>query len=132
MVRVMEFLREVYSSKLFDFVDEGRRTAAKTAFDKGIDCILKCQIRVDGKLTGWCAQHDEVDFSPRPARTYELVTLSGSESVGIVRLLMSLDHPSPAVIAAVERLRGLMRQKSRAFVWSDGQIPKRLGDSIKL
>jgi PelA/Pel-15E family pectate lyase len=102
MVRVMEFLREVYSSNLFSFVDEERRTAAKTAFDKGIDCILRCQTRVDGKLTAWCAQHDEVDFSPRPARTYELVSLSGAETVGIVRLLMSLDHPSPGVIAAVE------------------------------
>src|SRR5262249_23476136 len=74
-----------------------RRNACQSAFDKGIDCILKCQIKVDGKLTVWCAQHDEKDFSPRPARTYELVSLSGAESVGIVRLLMSLDHPSPEV-----------------------------------
>ncbi|HTQ39004.1 MAG TPA: pectate lyase [Pirellulales bacterium] len=102
MVRLMEFLREVYSNELFDFVDADRRQAAHTAFNKGIDCILKCQIKVDGKLTVWCAQHDEVDFSPRPARSYELVSLSGSESVGIVRLLMSLDHPSPEVVQAVD------------------------------
>ncbi len=47
-------------------------------------------------------QHDEIDFRPRPARTFELASLSGSESVGIVRLLMSLDRPSTDVIAAVE------------------------------
>ena len=31
----------------------------------GIACILKCQIRVDGKLTVWCAQHDEMTLEPR-------------------------------------------------------------------
>ena len=47
--------------------------AARRAFDRGIECILKCQIRVDGKLTAWCAQHDEKDYRPRPGRSYELV-----------------------------------------------------------
>jgi PelA/Pel-15E family pectate lyase len=102
MVRLMQFLREVYSNTLFDFVDADRRQAAHAAFDKGIDCILKCQIKVDGKLTAWCAQHDDIDLSPRPARSYELISLSGGESVGIVRLLMSLDPPSPQVVQAVE------------------------------
>jgi PelA/Pel-15E family pectate lyase len=63
---------------------------------------LKCQIKVNGKLTAWCAQHDEVDFTPRTARTYELPSLSGSESVGIVELLMSVDNPSPDVCNAVD------------------------------
>ena len=102
MVRVMEFLRETYTSKYFDFLGDAKHEAAKKAFGRGIDCILKCQIKVDGKLTAWCAQHDEKDYSPRPGRAYELVSLSGAESVGIVRLLMSLEHPSPQVIAAVE------------------------------
>jgi PelA/Pel-15E family pectate lyase len=102
MTRLLEFLRETYTSDVYSFVDSGRRQAARRAFDRGIECILKCQIRVNGKLTAWCAQHDEVTYEPRPGRSYELVSLSGSESVGIVRLLMSLDHPSPAVVRAVE------------------------------
>ena len=102
MVRLMLFLRETYSSADYAFVDGPRRVAASEAFDRGIECILKCQIQVDGKLTAWCAQHDELDFSPRPARAYELVSLSGSESVEIVRLLMSLDAPSPEVVRAVD------------------------------
>jgi pectate lyase len=102
MVRLMEFLRETCSSDLFAFLDEPRRTAARASFDRGIECILKCQIKVDGKLTAWCAQHDEKDYSPRVGRSYELVSLSGNESVGITRLLMSLDHPSPQIIAAVQ------------------------------
>jgi PelA/Pel-15E family pectate lyase len=102
MVRLMEFVREVYADKAYAFVGAGRREAARRAFDRGIACILKCQIRVGGRLTAWCAQHDEKNFRPRPARSYELVSLSGSESVGIVRLLMSLDRPSREVVEAIE------------------------------
>ncbi|MFH5804497.1 pectate lyase [Alienimonas sp. DA493] len=102
MVRLMQFVREVAESKTYRFVDEARRQAARDAFDRGVECILKCQILVDGTLTAWCAQHDKVDFRPRPARTFELATLSGMESVGITQLLMSLEDPSPEVVRAVD------------------------------
>jgi pectate lyase len=102
MVRLMEFLREVYSSDDYAFAGDERRQAACRAFDRGVACILKCQVKVDGKLTAWCAQHDEKDYRPRPGRSYELVSLSGGESVGVVRLLMSLEDPSPEVVQAVD------------------------------
>ncbi|MFO1490137.1 MAG: pectate lyase [Kiritimatiellia bacterium] len=102
MVRVMNFLRETHDSGTYAFLAPSDRDAARAAFDRGVQCILKCQVRVDGRLTAWCAQHDEIDLSPRPARAYELVSLSGSESVGIVRLLMSLEHPAPEVVQAVD------------------------------
>jgi PelA/Pel-15E family pectate lyase len=95
-------VREVATTTDYDFVEETRRKAAAVAFDRGIECILKCQIRVDGQLTVWCAQHDEIDFRPQPARTYELATLSGAESVGITRLLMSIDSPSPEIVKSVD------------------------------
>lgn len=102
MVRLMEFVRQVATDEGYAFVDPARRTAAADAFDRGITCILQCQIEVDDQLTAWCAQHDEIDFSPRPARSYELASLSGSESVGVARLLMSIDDPSPEIMQAVE------------------------------
>jgi PelA/Pel-15E family pectate lyase len=102
MVRLMEFAREVAQSPIYDFLDKARRKSAQESFDRGIQCILKCQIKRDGKLTVWCAQHDEVDFSPRPARTFELASLSGAESVGLVKLLMSLEHPGPDVVQAID------------------------------
>lgn len=52
-------------------------------------------------LTIWAAQHDERTFEPRPARAFEPVALSAGESVGILRLLMSLPAPSPSVQAAI-------------------------------
>ena len=101
MRRLLEFLRDVASATNFAFVPVEKREAAKLSFDRGIDCILKCQVRVAGRLTVWCAQHDEVTLEPRPARTYELASLSGSESAGLLLLLMSLEQPSPEVIRAV-------------------------------
>ena len=102
MVRLLTFVREVARSEDDGVVDAPRRRACEDAFARGIDCLLKCQIRRDGKLTAWCAQHDEVDFRPRPARSFEPAALSGAESVGVTLLLMSLDDPSPEVVAAVE------------------------------
>lgn len=101
MTRILEFLRDVSLSEDYAFLAEDSRAAAKAAFDGGIQCILDCQIIVDGKRTVWCAQHDEVDLSPRPARSYELASLSGGESAGILLLLMSLDPPSPEVRRAI-------------------------------
>ena len=102
MVRVLETLRQVATSAEFDFVDQPRRSAAQKAFDRGIACILRCQISVNGKLTVWCAQHDEKDFSPRPARKFELVSLSGAESAGILHLLMTIESPSPEERRAIQ------------------------------
>jgi len=102
MVNLMLLLREVHESKTYDFVDSPRRQKARQAFDRGIQCILKCQIVVRGEPTAWCAQHDELTLQPRKGRSYEHVSISGGESAGIVRLLMSLDRPSPKVVRAVD------------------------------
>ena len=101
MVRLMIFLREVATDPRYEFVEQKQRGATRRAFERGVDCILQCQIKVNGQFTAWCAQHDEIDLRPRPARSYELASLSGSESVGLVRLLMSLEKPSPEVVDAV-------------------------------
>lgn len=102
MVRLMYFLRDTWEDDRYDFLDRNRMNEAREAFEDGIECILKCQIKVDGTLTAWCAQHDENNYKPRPARAFELTSISGSESVGIVRLLMDIDDPEPDVVEAVE------------------------------
>lgn len=102
MVRILEFLREAGSDKRYDFIGGARREAAAKAFELGLDCILKCQVIRVGKPTVWCAQHDEVTLKPAMARSYELESLSGSESAGILRFLMSIEKPSPAIIASVK------------------------------
>jgi PelA/Pel-15E family pectate lyase len=102
MVNIMYLLNDIAESNEFAFVDKKRRKKAATAFDKGIKCMLDCQISVDGKLTAWCAQHDEKTLEPRLARSYEHPSISGMESVPIVMLLMTHgDVSDPRVLDSI-------------------------------
>lgn len=102
MVRLLEMLRFAADEAPRGLVDHPHREAARKAFDRGVDCIVKCQVTVQGHRTAWCAQHDEKTLAPTTGRSFELPSLSGSESAGILRLLMSIKKPSPPVIAAVK------------------------------
>jgi len=102
-VNVLNLLRAVARREpVYSFVDVERRQRSENAVEKGIECILKCQIVVDGKRTVWCAQHDEKTFAPASARTYEKVSLSGSESIGVVRFLMAIEKPDARAKEAIE------------------------------
>ncbi len=76
------------------------------AVQRGIGCILKTQIIQKGILTAWCAQYDAKTLLPAKARAYELPSLSGQESVGILRFLMRLENPNiemqSAIVAGVQ------------------------------
>lgn len=103
MVNIMEVLREIYEKQVpYTFLPDTVCEKARTAFNKGVACILQTQIRKEGKLTVWCAQHDRETLAPAKARAYELPSYSGQESDEIVLLLMSLNSPSPEIIAAIE------------------------------
>ena len=105
MVNVMDVLKAIAENNAFYAplkLDKKLRERCQAAFDKGVECILNTQIIVDGKPTVWCAQHDEQTLQPASARAYELPSFSGAESVGIVQLLMNIDHPSQRVIDAVK------------------------------
>lgn len=102
MIHVLDFLRDVASSDQYKFVDRDRLNAVADAVHRGIECILKCQVIVDGQATVWCAQHDATTLTPVDARSYELASLSGAESAGILKFLMSIPDPTPEVINAVD------------------------------
>lgn len=103
MIGVLEFLRDVAQKKSdYLFVDEERRAKAEKAVQKGTDVILKSQVKINGVKTVWCAQHDEVTLEPAPARNFEPISLSGYESVGLVKFLMEIKNPSPEIVEAIE------------------------------
>ncbi|MBN1523641.1 MAG: pectate lyase [Spirochaetales bacterium] len=103
MLSVLLLFRDIRDGhEEYAFIDRERKQKIKTAIDKGIECIINTQIKVKGVLTAWCAQHDEVTLKPTMARSYELESISGSESVGLVQFLMEIKRPSPAVINAVQ------------------------------
>lgn len=86
----------------FEWLDKERREKAREAVDRAIGCILQCQIRVQDELTGWCQQHDETTFEPRPARTFELASLCPQDTTEIVYFLMRQPSPSAELIQAVD------------------------------
>lgn len=105
MVNVMRLLRRVaLANEPFDSqgVEPSLRERCQASFDKGVQCILDCQIRVNGQRTVWCQQHDEKTLLPAAARAYELPSFTAhGETVGILMLLMELPNPSVEVREAV-------------------------------
>ena len=103
MVGVLELLRDVARRKpVYTFVDEARRLKTEKAVERGVECILKTQVKVNGKLTVWGAQHDEVTFAPAPARKFEPVSLTSRESVAVTRFLMGIERPDSRIVEAIE------------------------------
>jgi PelA/Pel-15E family pectate lyase len=96
------FQKIVQNNSVYDFVDEVRRAKVKAAYEKGIECILKCQIVENGKLLSWCQQHDNIDYKPRGARTFEPASICNGESAEIVHFLMKIDKPNAAVINSIK------------------------------
>ncbi len=103
MIGVMTVLRDIAEGKKeYAFLDDNFRASCAEAVARGITCILECQIEVADRHTAWCAQHDHVNYAPRKARSYELPSISGSESVGVVRFLMDVDRPAPEIVDAIQ------------------------------
>jgi PelA/Pel-15E family pectate lyase len=103
MVNVLELLRTVSAgADPYGFVDADLRTRAAGAVSRGTEIILRTQIRQNGRLTAWCAQYDERTLAPAWARNFEPPSLSGNETVGIVRFLLGVERPSRAIVAAID------------------------------
>ena len=103
MVNTMRLLRDVADERepYKGLADKALRKRCSAAFDKGVECILKTQMRIGGVLTVWCQQHDRETYEPAHARAYELPSYCSSESASIVRLLMTLPNPDDRVKQAV-------------------------------
>lgn len=103
MINALNVLQDVGKIQNgFDIVNPELVKPSLDAVQRGIQCILKTQIKVNGKLTGWCQQYDETTLQAAKARAYELPSISSSESVSIVRFLMSQPNPTPEIISAVK------------------------------
>lgn len=108
MVNVLDLLDQIAARDYpFDngLISDQQQQEIKASINSAIDYILKAQIKVDGKLTAWCAQHDPETYEPQQARAYEHPSISGSESIGVIRYLMSrpqTEEIRQAVEAALE------------------------------
>ena len=105
MVSTMNLLRDIADQKepfQGKLTSKKLRRRCNEAFYKGVECILKTQIRdAQGQLTVWCQQHDRETFLPANARAFELASYCSQESAAIVKLLMLLPDPDERVQQAV-------------------------------
>ncbi len=109
MTGVLNTLQSMLDNRdRYAFVDDELLARVQKAYDKGLACVLATQVVIDGQLTAWAQQYDHESLQPIWARSFEPPALSSSESVAVVRFLMSIKNPSPqvkaAVVAAVEWL----------------------------
>ncbi len=103
MVGIMTvFLHILQNEPSYSFVSSELKEDVRRSFEKGVDCILKCQVVDNGVLTAWGQQHDNIDFHPQSARAFEPASLAGRESAEIVLLLMSIDKPEKRIVTSVQ------------------------------
>lgn len=118
VLRLMKGVLENDEKFQYVVVEKSIRKKCKVAYEKGIQCVLDCQIRVDesgrvleygteawksGKRTVWCQQHDRKTLAPVQARAYELPSYTGNgETCAILEFLMDVEHPSAEVNEAVK------------------------------
>jgi PelA/Pel-15E family pectate lyase len=86
----------------FAWLDADRRERARRAVDRGIACLLRAQIRVEGQPTAWGQQHDAKTLETTGARTFEPACTSPADTTEIVRFLMRGERPAPEIVAAID------------------------------
>lgn len=103
MIGVMTVLQHIVENEpYYSFVNNKLKSEVSKAWQKGINCILKCQIVENGIPTVWCQQYDNITLKPVGARTFELASKASSESADIVRFLMQVKNPDNEIINAVK------------------------------
>lgn len=125
MINVLNIMEDVANgTNDFDVVDKSYVAKCSTAVQKGIDCILKTQYKQNGTLTSWCAQYNAKTLVPEMARKFELASLSGAESVAIVRFLMRQPNPTKEMTAAVTAAADWFEKvKIAGYNWIDVKAP---------
>ena len=69
MVNVLNVLYDVvYKKNDLDIVDKQYEDKCVDPVVRGVQCILKTQLKQQGKLTAWCAQYNAQTLQPEMAR----------------------------------------------------------------
>jgi PelA/Pel-15E family pectate lyase len=85
----------------FAWLDNARRDRARDAVRRGTECLLRCQVRSGGTLTGWGQQHDAQTLATTRARTFEPACISPADTTEIVGYLLR-SEPAPEIARAVD------------------------------
>ncbi|WP_164876087.1 pectate lyase [Falsirhodobacter deserti] len=86
----------------FAKIDAKTREEAEAAVARGNDCLLRLQVKQNGRGAAWAGQYDPETLEPTGARTFELPSMISWESVRVVNYLMGDPDPSPEMVTAIE------------------------------
>jgi len=136
MINVLDILQDITTKKNdFEVVNPEYIKKAEKAVAKGIDCILKTQVKQKGELTIWAAQYDKDSMLPAKARAFEPASLATGESAGIVRFLMGIKNPSAEVkksVAAAVKWFDTYKISGFRFVREKGKTASLIADNTSM
>jgi PelA/Pel-15E family pectate lyase len=119
MVNILLLLRDTAAGRReFAFVPAELRSQAAASEQRGLACLLRCQVQASSRLTAWPQQCDMLTLAPTSARNYEMPAISSGESAAILGYLMTLEQPSADVVRAVHAAAAWMEAtKLRDVAW---------------
>lgn len=124
MANILNLLQDVScGTNEFAFVTLQQRAAAGQSLKRGIECILKTQIVVNGHPTAWAQQYDPLTLEPASARNYEIPSEASGESAGVMMFLMTIPRPDTEIVKAVNAAAAWFEKTKitgEAFEWSGG------------
>lgn len=133
VVRILELLRELGAGRAeYAFVPVESAALARERFAAGLRNLLACQLRdAAGHPTTWGQQHDALTLRPCAARNFEPAGECSRESAVVVRFLLTLPQPDPAVAAAIHGAMAWFDQHALHGVVWDRKAPAGSGLGAK-
>ena len=110
--RAAMLLEDVAENPAYRFVPADLRTRAAAAVKAALATMLRAQVRVNGRPTGWPQQVDALTLEPISARNYEPRSIASGETTDVLLFLMRQPRPSPAIRTAVDAGIAWLRDKA--------------------
>lgn len=112
MTHALELLRDIAAKKPeFAFIPAELRQEAGPRLERGVRCLLATQLKTsDGRRTIWCQQYDALTLQACAARNFEPIAACASESAYLTKFLMTIPHPSPELVKAVDSAMAWFRR----------------------
>lgn len=134
MIRTMVLLSDIIAEMTpFDtnIITDNIKVKIYPRLASAVDYLLRVQIINNNALTIWSSQYDFETDAPASARSYELVSKSGKESVGVLAYLMNWPEQSEKVVAAVSGgLTWYDANKVKNMALNKGDFSEKIGAEL--
>lgn len=109
LLSVLWFLRPVANGELLH-VDNALLRRAEQGLLRGVECVLRSQVVVDGRRTGWGGRLDPLTLAPLGRDADGAAGLSAHATPWLAQFLMALETNDARVAAAVHGAAAWMRE----------------------